>query len=109
MTLAQLGVIKQRKRVLRGLLKADVVTLDCQSGSDTLRSIPLQGEPSTRGPMINPVLLSLETTLEKVAELAKIVKEAHNPPLFAGLKSRRELASAPGDVLQMRLQGFRFP
>jgi hypothetical protein len=109
MTLAQTGGVKEGKRVLRGLLKAGVMTLDRQSRSDSLGSVRLQRQPGTLGPMINPVLFSLKATLENVAKLAEIVEEAGNPRLFATLKGCRELASAPGDVLQMRLQRLRSP
>jgi len=108
MALAQLGGVKERKRVLRSLLKADMMTLDCQSGSDSLGSIRLEGDPSTRGPMIDAVLLSLKATLEKVAVLAQIVKQARNPRFAGSFKSSRELARASADILQMSFEGLRF-
>jgi hypothetical protein len=85
-----------------------MVALDCQSGSDSLVSIRLQSDPSARGPMIDPVLLSLKATLEKVAVLAQIVEQARNVRFVGSTKGCRELARPSADILQMSFEGVRF-
>jgi hypothetical protein len=90
MMVGELFRIKMSQPRLVKMLKPNVVTLNSQCGSH--RFVFEEREPSTLRPVVEPLHLSSQATLEQLAVLAEVVQHSSKPRLFLTSHPLKELA-----------------